>query len=183
MSGMNEGKKIEGRFPCHVWEMEDAGEARKSFRGTVVREYDEYTDLEDGTVLHWNYMWDEGDRYLLRCNECGGLMMVQKSEFHSCFDDDDYYSDQIPIASVEEGDLLNILWDGLDMEGYPYRSIRGNNFQYFWKQGKEPKPYDTEKLKRDIRKKYKDLSPEKKELLEKMIRDAGKTDDGDGKDD
>ena len=175
MDGMNGEKKIEGRFPCHVWEMEDAGEAHKSFRGKMVRDYDEYTDLEDGTVLHWNYMWDEGNRYLVRCNECGGLKMVQRSEFHAFEDDDDYYSDEIPIASVEEGDLLNILWGPLDLEGYPYRSIRGNNFQYFWKAGKEPKPYDTEKLRKEIREKYKDLSPEKKELLEKMIRNAGRT--------
>ena len=105
--------------------------------------------------------------------------MIQKSEYHSFSDDDDdYYSDLIPAVSVEEADLLNILWDSLDLEAYPYRSIRGNNFKYFWKQGKEPQPYDTEKLKQKIRKTYKKLNPEQKELLEKKMEEAGKEEEG-----
>ena len=171
---MGKNRKNETCFPCHLWEMEDANAARKGFRGTLVREYGEETTLEDGTVLHDNYVWDEGDRYLVRCKECGGLVMAQKSEFHSFSDDDDYYSDYIPIASVEEADLLNLLWYALDLEGYPYRGLRGNNFQYFWKAGEEPRPYDTEKLKAEIRKKYAKLPPAQKEMLEKMMADAGK---------
>ena len=174
---MEKNRKNETRFPCHLWEMEDANAARKKLQNNMamVREYGEDTILEDRTVLHCNYVWDEGDRYLVRCRECGGLVMVQHSEFHSTFDDDDdYYSDYIPIASVEEADLLNLLWYALDLEGYPYRSLRGNNFQYFWKAGEEPRPYDTEKLKAKIRKKYADLPPAQQEMLEKMMVDAGK---------
>lgn len=181
---MSGGKKKEGRFPCHVWEIGDAEEAKKSIQGSMVRDYGEYTELDDGTVLHYNYMWDDGNRYLLRCEECGGLVIVQNSEFHNFFgDEDDYYSDRIPVASVEEADLLNILWGSLDLEGYPYRSIRGNNFRYFWKDREEqPRPYDTEKLKQQIRENYAGLNPEQKELLENKIREAGKEETESGAD-
>lgn len=171
-------RKTEGRFPCHVWEMEDAEKAEKSLRGKLVKDYDEYTDLEDGTVLHYNYMWDDGKRYLMRCGECGGLVIVQRSECHGFSDEDDYYSDMVPASSVEEADLLNILWDSLDLEAYPYRSIRGNNFRYFWKQGKEPRRYNAEKLRQKIRETYKDLTPAQKELLEKKMAEAGKEEGG-----
>ena len=174
---MSEAKKKGGRFPCHVWEMKDAEEAKESLRGIMVRDYGEDTFLEDGTELHGNYVFDDGNRYLLRCAKCGGLVLVQNSEYHSFSDEDDYYSDRIPVASVEEGDLLNILWGALELESYPYRNIRGNNFHYFWKPGEEPRPYDTDELKRAIRENYKGLKPKQKELLEKMIREAGKTEE------
>ena len=48
-------KKTIGRFPCHVWETEDAKEALDSLRGVQDRDYGEDTCLEDGTVLHYNH--------------------------------------------------------------------------------------------------------------------------------
>ena len=86
--------------------------------------------------------------------------------------------DALGFSSVEEADLLNILWDSLDLEAYPYRSIRGNNFRYFWKQGKEPRRYNTEKLRQKIRETYKNLTPAQKELLEKKMAEAGKEEGG-----
>ena len=175
---MGKEKETKGRFPCHAWETEDAKEAKESIRGVWVRNYGEETRLGDGTVLHDNYVWDEGNRYLLRCEECGGLVLVQKSECHCLSEDDDYYSDRIPVASLEEADLLNILWGPMDLERYPYRSIRENNSSYFWNQGeKEPRPYDTGELRRKIRKKYAVLAPEQKEMLEKLMEKAGERKD------
>ena len=167
--------KIGGtHYPCHFWETEDAEKAKEAFKGTLVRDYGEYTALEDGTVLHYNYMWDDGTRFLVRCDECGGLVIMQRSEYHSCFDDgDDYYRDWIPVSSVEEADLLNILRDGLELEGYPFRHLRGNNFEYFWTRSGAPEPYDPEELKEKIRRKYSWLKPEQKEMLEMLIRNAG----------
>ncbi|MBR2660527.1 MAG: sel1 repeat family protein [Clostridia bacterium] len=176
MSGAKKMNTEGTRFPCHFWETGDAEEAEKAFRGTLVRDYGEYTALEDGTVLHYNYMWDDGARFLTRCDECGGLVIMQRSEYHSCFDDDGdgYYQDWIPVASVEEADLMNILWGGLDLEGYPFRHLRGNNFKYSWTGGGAPKPYDPEELKEKIRQNYSGLKKNQKELLEKLISEAGK---------
>ena len=167
------------RFPCHIYEIADAKEAYKSFRGDLVREYGEYVSLDDGTILHDNYMWDDGGRYLVRCEECGGLMIMQSSEYHSFSDGPDgYYRDWIPVASVEEGDLLNILFGAMEMENVPCRHIRGNNGDIFWTDGKEPEARDTEDLILEIREEYPDADPE---LLNKLIRDAGKENEAGGK--
>ena len=176
---MSEAKKMKTEatgFPCHVWEIKDAEEAKKTFKGTLVRDYGGYTALEDGTVLHYNYMWDDGTRFLTRCDECGGLVIYQRSEYHSGFGDDDdgFHQDWIPVASVEEADLMNILWNGLDLEGYSFRHLRGNNFKRFWTRGREPRPYDPDELKRRIRKKYSKMKKNEKEMLEKLISEAGK---------
>ena len=166
------------RYPCHIWEIADAKEAYDSFRGELIREYGEDVSLDDGKVLHWNYMWDDGWRSLVRCRKCGGLLIMQSSEYHSFSDSPDgYYKDWIPAASEEEADLLNILLGAVEMENVSCRHIRGNNGDIFWKRGKEPGAYDPEELVRQIRKKYKDADPE---LLDKLIRDArGKAADED----
>ena len=176
---MSEAAKKETCFPCHIYGIRDAKEAYNSFKGEMVRDYGESTGLEDGTVLRYNHMWDDGGRFLSRCEICGGLMLFQKSEFHSFSDgDDDYYSDVIPVASVEEADLLNILWGPMELESYPYRSLRGNNFRYHWKAGEEPCPYDPDELKEKIRAKYADKPPKFRKMLEKLIREAGKEEGG-----
>ena len=49
---MSDIKKIEGRFPCHVYEIRDAEEAYKAMDVTRVRDYGKHLTLEDGFVLH-----------------------------------------------------------------------------------------------------------------------------------
>lgn len=167
-----DSKKEGTRYPCHIWEIGDAEEAKDAFEATAIRDYGEYTALEDGTELHCNYMWDDGSRRLLRCDHCGGLVIRQRSEFHGGDDDADYL-DWIPVASVEEADLLNILWSPLELEDHPFRHLRANDYRYFWTKAEEPVPYDPEELKEKIRQKYSGLKPEQKEMLEKLIRNAG----------
>ena len=163
------------RYPCHFYGVSDAGEVFDRWEGELVRDYGEYTSLEDRTVLHDNYCWDEGGRALVRCRECGALMLQQRSVYNDMFDGpDDYYKDWIPVASVEEGDLLNILWGPMELEKYPFRHFRGNNRNYFWTEGDEPKPYNPEELKGKIRDEYAGLPDDKKPLLEKLISEAGK---------
>lgn len=169
MSGA--GKK-EPRFPCHIYEIADGKEAYDSFCGELIKEYGDDVRLEDGTVLHDNYMWDDGGRYLTRCRECGGLLIIQSSEYHSFSDSPDgYYKDWIPAASEKEADLLNILLGAAEMENVPCRHIRRNNGSVFWTDDKEPEARDPEELIREIREKYTKADPG---LLEKKIRDAGK---------
>ena len=61
---MSESERNESRFPCHVYEIADAKEAYDSFRGELIKEYGDDVTLNDGTVLHGNYMWDDGSRYI-----------------------------------------------------------------------------------------------------------------------
>lgn len=165
--------KTEGKetcFPCHIYDIADAKEAYVSFRGERIKEYGDDVSLADGTVLHDNYMWDDGGRSLVRCKKCGGLLIMQSSEYHSFSDSPDgYYTDWIPAASVKEANLLNILSDVAEMEDAPCRHIRRNNGEVFWTNDKEPEPCDPEDLIRAIREKYSDADPD---LLDKLIRDA-----------
>ena len=170
------GKKEKGRYPCHVWEIEDAEEAKKAFRVTEISTLGSAVRLEDETLLHINY--DEEDDYgcrrLYRCRTCGGLILSQSSM--DCWDptDIDADDDYMPVSSPEEAGLLNILLD----YGEFYR-VPGRKFHMFnhhlckWLGSGDPVPNDPEELKEKIRRKYSGLKPEQKEMLENLIRKAG----------
>ncbi len=175
---MSEIERKEPRFPCHIYDIEDANEAYDSFRGELVKEYGDDVSLDDGTVLHGNYMWDDGSRSLVRCKKCGGLLIMQSSEYHSFSDSPDgYYKDWIPVASEEEADLLNILLGAMEMENVPCRHIRRNNGEVFWTNDKEPEPYDPEDLIRAIREKYSDADPEQLDNLIGDVEEESEDDD------
>lgn len=167
---MSESERNETSFPCHIYEIADAKEAYGSFRGELIKEYGDAVTLDDGTVLHDNYMWDDGRRSLVRCKKCGGLLIMQSSEFHSFTDSPDgYYQDWIPVASEKEADLLNILLGAMEMEDVPCRHIHRNNGEVFWTGDKAPEAYDPDELVQAIRKAYQDADPER---LDHLIRDG-----------
>ena len=170
---MSESVKKDSRFPCHIYDIADAREAYDSFKGELVKGYGDFVLLENGTVLHDNYMWDDGCRSLIRCKECGGLLIKQSSHFVSFSDDHDgYYADWIAVASEEEADLLNILLGAMEMEDVPCRHLRKNNGNIFWAYAKkEPEARGPEELIRAIREKYSGVNPE---LLDKLIRKVKK---------
>ena len=167
-------------YPCHLYGIEDAREAYKAMDATCLKEYGGRLSLQDGTVLHDNYPdhHDEGGRHLMRCNVCGCLMLAQRSMFEASlmyFDElDEYYDDRIPVASVEEADLLNILWDEEELKKKSFRHLQRNDMSIGWMGEKDPSPYDPEKLKRKIRMKYSSLYLEQKKMLEKLMAEAGK---------
>lgn len=172
MSGMNEGKKIEGRFPCHVWEMEDAEKAGNDLALAEVKSYGTCLNLGNRLKLHDNYDPDDsyGIRRLYRCRKCGGLVIEQVSMDAYDFDEPDIDRYYIPVSSVQEADLLNIL-EG-NVMGTPFRRLYSytcRSTSYKWLKGEEPVPYDIEALKEKIREKYADLDPEGKALLEKKM--------------
>lgn len=137
------------RFPCNIYDISDAQKVYEQSEWELVKDYGEYTALPDKTVLHDNYNWDEGGRRLVRCRECGALILRQHSMYNDMYDGPDgYYKDWIPVTSAEEADLLNILWGSMELEQYPFRHFRGNNHDFFWTEGDEPKPYDPEELKK-----------------------------------
>ena len=175
------GKKGKGCYPCHVWEIEDAKEARKAFRMTTIQEYGSEVRLEDGTVLHINYdeQDDYGCRRLYRCRTCGGLILSQSSM--DCWDptDIDADDDYMPVSSPEEAGLLNILLDHGEFFQVPGRKFHTfNNYLCKWLGSGDPVPCDPEELKEKIRQKYSGLNPAQKEMLEKLIRKAADPEGG-----
>lgn len=166
-------------YLCHLYGIRDAEEAYEAIDVKCIREYGECLRLEDGTALHRNYpdCHDEGERFLVRCKVCGALTLVQWSMRECPYWDepDEYYHDRIPVASMEEADLLNILWDEKELKEYPFRHFRRDDMRKLWTDGKEPVPYDPEELREKIREKYAGLTMREKGMLENMIRAAGKS--------
>ena len=178
MSAAKKAPDSGNRFPCHIYEIKDAKEAFDAIDAAGVKGYGEQTSLEDGTVLHDNYRkyHERGGRYLARCNVCGCLMLTQSSMMECPYWDDPdlYFRDHIPVATVEEADLLNILWDEEELKKNSCRHLQRDDMRKLWTDGKEPVPYDPESLKRKIRMKYAGLNKKQKAMLEKLISEAGK---------
>ena len=92
---------------CAGFDLPTAAEAYKHFHG-MLEELGNYGDKCNEHNLH---TWDDGGRKLCRCHDCGGLVLVQKSKYHGP-ENDDYYTDYIPVDSVQEAEQLNELYGG-----------------------------------------------------------------------
>ena len=80
-----------------------------------------------------------------------------------------YITHWIPVVSVAEANLLNILLDYAEFDKYPVRHLCSYNSSYIWAGEDKPKARDVKDLKARIRKKY-PLNG-----IEELIREA--TDD------
>lgn len=109
--------------------MEDPQAAFQHIRSSteLVKDYGDYA------YGHCLYTWDDGHRVLKRCRECGALILVQLSEFHSFTGDDSYYADFFPVNSQEEAETLNSKYDGYAIEReFPHRYLMETNFRLSW---------------------------------------------------
>ena len=96
---------------CVGFDLPTATEAFEHFNGMLEELWD-YGDMCNGHCLH---TWDDGGRKLYLCHDCGGLVLVQKSEYHGQ-ENDDYYTDYIPVDSAQEAERLNELYGGWAIE-------------------------------------------------------------------
>ena len=98
-------------YSCKGFDLPTAKEAYEHFHGNLTMICD-YGDKCNGHYLH---TWDDGKRLLCRCDACGGLVLVQESEYHGdeC---DDYYTDYFPVASPQQAELLNEEYGGFQLE-------------------------------------------------------------------
>lgn len=77
---------------CIAFGMDSATEAWRHLMGDrqlVINYGNEF----EGKYLH---TWDDGERILFRCKECGGYFLYQTSEYHGR--DDSYYHDFFPVT-------------------------------------------------------------------------------------
>ena len=100
-----------GSYHCIGFDLPTVKETYAHFRDhlSLLRDYGDYCN---GHCLH---AWDDGWRRLYRCSVCGGLVLVQCSEFHG-LDNDDYYMDYFPVDSEEEVERLNEQYSGFELE-------------------------------------------------------------------
>lgn len=87
---------------CCAFDMRDPNMAYRALDFEVVARFGECTRSEDGSILHWNYEWDEGYRELVRCRRCGALLIHQHDERHGFGREDDCMDDWLPVESEEE---------------------------------------------------------------------------------
>lgn len=96
---------------CLAFQMQDVRGAWEHIKIEVVKDYGAYAY---GHALH---TWDDGGRYLARCQRCGGYILVQWSEYHGIGDGcDHYYTDFFPVSGAKEAEELDRLYDGFDIE-------------------------------------------------------------------
>ena len=96
---------------CIAFEMDDPQAAYEHIKPEVLINYG---DEAYGKCLH---MRDDGSRVLVRCKVCGGMILIQESEFHSFTDSSDsLYIDYFPVISAEEADSINRKWGGYELE-------------------------------------------------------------------
>ncbi len=113
---------------CHVFDQKDAETAWKHMDLEIISDYGDY---EYGHFLH---TWDDGKRMLAKCKICGGLILIQRSEYHSFSDDDDcYYTDYFPVEDKEEAEKLNKMYDGFEIEkSFSERYLCKTNGRLCW---------------------------------------------------
>ena len=168
---MNGTNKQDRRYLCHIYEMRDPYEVKKTFQGETVKEYGDCVRLPDGTKLHDNfddeyYTAPTGERYLVKCKECGALLLIQDTCDPNPFDGFEFLYDWLPVASEAEADLLNILLTGNEYKNYPFRHFRQIDYtRCMWTEGEDPRPNDPEELKEKIREKYNQANLDQLEKL------------------
>lgn len=96
---------------CIAFGMDDPREAYAHISRNAKRVAG-YGDWCNGHSLH---TWDDGSRSLLRCDACGGYLLLQLSEFHG-LGHDCYYVDYFPLSGPEEAEGLNATLGGFEIE-------------------------------------------------------------------
>ena len=116
---------------CEAFELELSDAAMEHIKDfTIVKEYG---SSAYGHPLH---TWDRGERYLIRCNKCGGFILVQSSEYHGFGDDDDYV-DYFPVENEDEAEMLNKKYDGFAIETeFTGRYLMKTNGRVSWSREK-----------------------------------------------
>ncbi|MDO5440898.1 MAG: hypothetical protein Q4F12_05105 [Erysipelotrichaceae bacterium] len=106
---------------CCIFESENPQEAIKHRKFELVKNY----GRKDGN--RYLFMWDDGERYLCRCKNCGRLVLVQESEMHM---PDHTYYDYLPVESIQEADEINAKYDGGQFESKYWNELLFETFDW-----------------------------------------------------
>jgi hypothetical protein len=100
--------------------MENAGQALDDMK---LEKITDYGSQANNIIYH---AWDSGERWLGRCKKCGGLVLVQESEYHG--QEDDCYTDYFPVYSSNEAQSYNLKFNGFEIEKkFPGKFIMQTN--------------------------------------------------------
>ncbi len=103
----NYGALIMGK--CVICDIQNPNEAYEHMMLQPVKEYGKFA------YGHPLFCWDSGERTLCKCEKCGGYVLIQESEYHGT-EDDDYYTDYIPVNDSQEAEEINRQFSGFDLE-------------------------------------------------------------------
>lgn len=117
--------EINAGKPCIAFSLDDPNAAYAHMEYKVIERYGEQCNGHD------LYVFDEGYRLLGRCKNCGGFILVQRSEMHG--EEDDYYCDFFPVSGPDEARQLNEQYDGYQIEqDFPKRYLMETNGRMSW---------------------------------------------------
>ncbi len=115
------------------------------------------------SMRRWGRKYPDGGRTLVRCRECGALLLSQHSRYETKNPELDGFScDWIPVWSEEEADLLNMFLDSRELPEYAFKHLRSDKNGYSWIGNDPPRPMDLQELARATAMKY-----------EKIIKSSG----------
>lgn len=105
------------RNPCCLFQKEPLSVPKFFENMELLIDYGGEYFYSDGSLRHRYYVWDDGDRTLQRCKNCGALFLVQSDEYHGP-DSNDLYIDCFPVDSREQADQINREYSGFDLIRY-----------------------------------------------------------------
>ena len=118
--------------PCCIFSYADASTAIKHFDYDVIRDLGKEVYNDDGTIKHYNYMWDTGGRIVVRCKKCSAIFLYQWSEFHTNYGgQDSYYDNYFLVKNLDEAVLFNNKYSGFELETN-FKALRLWNSDDVW---------------------------------------------------
>ncbi|HEX3023261.1 MAG TPA: hypothetical protein VHP81_12825, partial [Lachnospiraceae bacterium] len=116
---------------CCIFGFDNIEEAVKAMNFEFIKDYGDTFLNEDGSIKHYLHTWDDGERRLVRCKNCGAYFIRQASELHGS--EDSYYIDWYQVESPDIAEKLNEIYSGWALEAeYKAPGMFMTNGKYHW---------------------------------------------------
>jgi len=119
---------------CCLFDFENISQAHIQMNFKMIRDFGDTAYNSDGSVKHYLHTWDDGDRILVQCQNCGAFFIVQSSEYHG--QEDSYYRDWYQVEDEQRAIVINNMLGGWDLENkYNAPWIKATNEVFAWNRG------------------------------------------------
>lgn len=124
---------------CCIFSHTNASIAIIHFEYELIKNLGKSVYNNDGSFKHYNYVWDDGGRKVIRCKNCGAIFLYQWSEFHNNYGgQDSYYDNFFLVKNLVEAEFLNKNYSGFELETN-HKGLKLWNSKDVWHWNKEDK--------------------------------------------
>lgn len=88
-----------------LFDFDDVETAYSNMDFNTIKDFCGVFKNSDGSVKHWLFVWDDGERALWQCKKCGAYFIHQCSEYHGA--EDSYYSDWYQVENETKAIMIN----------------------------------------------------------------------------